>query len=212
SQVNGADVSYSYIVKYSGGSGRGDTLPMLIALHGNGDTTKGFYKTALDEYTTSARIVLIKAPIPYGRGSAWPIAPDIVPYGDALSQVVEKLTNKYPTTGKPILLGFSGGGIMAYYQAVQHGDDYSHIFPISGRLVKQDLGNQVAQPSSSVHAFHGKSDSVVSFSGGKKAVSVLKSKGVTIQFTEFDGGHHGVFVEMKTEITQSVEEKLEALY
>ncbi|MFW5427382.1 MAG: hypothetical protein ACKE8R_09035, partial [Methylophagaceae bacterium] len=39
SQVNGADVSYSYIVKYSGGSGRGDTLPMLIALHGNGDTT-----------------------------------------------------------------------------------------------------------------------------------------------------------------------------
>lgn len=211
-QVDGSDVSYSYIVNYSGGSSSGDTLPMLIALHGDGDTTDYFFESALDQYTSSVRIITIQAPIPYGRGSRWPQgASSIVPYGEALSLVVEQLTNKYPTTGKPVLLGYSGGGIMAYYQALQHGNYYSHIFPISGRLTQQDIGDQTGQTSSNVHAYHGKSDSVVSFSSGMSAVKILESEGATVDFTPFDGGHHGIFAEMKSEITHAVEEKLESL-
>jgi hypothetical protein len=67
--VPDSDVSFGYIVKYSGSGGRGDHLPMLVALHGNGDTAKHFYNTALDLLNVPARIVLIKGPMP---GNAWP--------------------------------------------------------------------------------------------------------------------------------------------
>lgn len=213
SQIDGVDVSYNYIVRYSGGKSSG-TLPMLIVLHGNSDTTENFFKTALDTYSTPARIILIQAPISYRSGNSWPRASSVIPYGDTLNLVVEKIRIKYPTNGKPVLLGFSGGGTMAYYQAVQHSDDYSYIFPVSGNLSKQDLGNQIGhdQPSAGIHAFHGENDQVVSFSGGKSAVKLLKSQGASIRFTPFNGGHQGIFREMKPVITRAVEERLETLF
>lgn len=111
------DVTFGYIVKYSGNGTRNDKLPMLVALHGNGDTAKNFYNTALDQLHTPARIVLLKGPISRGRGSAWPWSiADLTRYGKAVSEAIDLLTVRYPTERKPILLGFSGGAMMAYYQ------------------------------------------------------------------------------------------------
>jgi hypothetical protein len=116
------DVTFSYVVKYSGNAGSGDELPLLVALHGDGDTAKNFYKTALSQISVPARIILIKGPLPYGSGNAWPDTVDgYAKYGKAVSEAVEMILLKYPTSGKPVLLGFSGGACMAYYQAVKHG-------------------------------------------------------------------------------------------
>ena len=206
------DVSFSYIVEYSGNSGRSDTLPMLIALHGNGDTAQNFYETALDQYGVPIRIVLLKGPLSYSGGDAWPwTAEDMALYGPAVSEVAEMLALKYPTMGKPVLLGFSGGGIMAYYQAAKHGNSYSYIFPVSGQLSKDLLGNKFFSTGAGTFAFHGKRDNVISISGGKKAASILRENGVKVKFTEFDGGHLGIFSGMKTKITQAVERKLSSL-
>lgn len=162
------DVSFGYIVKYSGNSGRSDLLPMLVALHGNGDKAKNFYNTALDQLNVPARIILLKGPLSYGGGGAWPwTAADFNKYGKAISEAIELLVHKYPTKGKPILLGFSTGGMMAYYQAVKHGDVYSYIFPVSGQLSKELLGDESSSPGAEVFAFHGKNDNVISISGGK---------------------------------------------
>ena len=129
------DVSFSYIVKYSGNSGSSDTLPMLVVLHGNGDTPKNFYETALDQLNTPARIVLLQGPFDQGGGSAWPWnADNFAQYGKGVSEAASLLAVKFPTIQKPVLLGFSGGGMMAYYQAIKHGDSYSYIFPVSGQL------------------------------------------------------------------------------
>jgi len=185
---------------------------MLVALHGNGDTPENFYATAMDELNVPARIILFKGPMPYGRGSAWPwSASDFGQYGNALIEATEMLAVKYPTTGKPVLLGFSGGGAMAYYQAIIHGNKYSHIFPVSGQLSRQQLGSEVSDPGAQVTAYHGTSDTVVSSGGGKAAVKLLKAEGVSARLTEFKGGHHGVFTNMKRRITQAVEEQLLSL-
>lgn len=199
------NLSFSYIVKYSGNGGRNHSLPMLVALHGNGDTAKNFYNTALDQLNSSARIVLLKGPISHGTGSAWPwSAADFAQYGRATNEAIELLTLKYPTLQKPILLGFSGGGMMAYYQAVKYGNNYSYIFPVSGRLSNDLLGEKPFRQGAKVLAFHGKKDSVVSFNSGKQAVNILQENGVKVEFVEFDGGHHGIFTDMKPEITKAV--------
>lgn len=207
------DLSFSYMVKHLGDTSKNDTLPMLVALHGNGDTVENFYDSALDQFTAPMRLILLKGPISRSsRGSSWPWnATDFEFYGKAISEAVELLAAKFPTTDKPILLGFSGGGMMAYYQAVNYGDKYSYIFPVSGNLSYDQLGEEESNPGAPVHAFHGKSDSVVSFSGGKKAVKILEEQGVEVEFTVFKGGHHGIFIEMKSQITQDIEEKIDSL-
>jgi len=207
--VPDSDVSFGYIVKYSGNGGRSDNLPMLVALHGNGDTAENFYNTALDQLNVPARIVLIKGPI---SGNAWPwTAAEFAQYGKPLSEAIESLALKYPTLGKPILLGFSGGGTMAYYQAAKHGNKYSYIFPVSGQLSKGLLGDGSYEPGAEVFAFHSTGDSIISISGGKNAVNILQENGVSVELTEFAGGHLGIFNNMKAEITQVVEQKLESL-
>jgi len=200
------DVTFSYIVKYPDGVSKSDTLPMLVAFHGNGDTAKGFYESALNEYSAPVRIVLLKGPLRYGKGKAWPWdASGLLKYGDAVNEVIRSLAIKYPTKGKPAVLGFSGGGEMAYYQAVMHGSDYSYVFPISGRLSGENLPKRLSNPGAIVYAFHGRKDQVVAFSLGQKAVSILQKNGVRTVLTEFDGRHQGIFLSMKTPITNTVE-------
>jgi predicted esterase len=206
------DVSFSYIVKYSGDGGRNDNLPMLVALHGNGDTAKNFYDTALDQLNTPVRIVLLKGPIPHSGGSAWPWSDaDYTQYGKAINEAIGLLALEYPTIQKPILLGFSGGGMVAYYEAVKHGNSYSYIFPVSGQLSNNLLGEKPFKTGAKVFAFHGKKDSVISVSGGRKAVHILQENGVEVEYVEFDGDHHGIFTDMKREITQAIEQKIQSL-
>ncbi len=212
-RVSSNDLGFSYIVKYSGEvQSTSDYLPMLIALHGDGDTVENFYETAFDTINVPARIILIRGPISHECGSVWPYSiAQFEEYGKAFSKAVDILSIKYPTTGKAILLGFSGGGGMAYYQAVKQGDSYSYIFPISSLLSKEKLGSTSSKPSAKVYAYHGKSDEVIAFSEGKKTVNLLKKNKVSVCFTEFESGHHGLFAEMKSEITQAIEKKLKSL-
>ena len=206
------DVSFSYIVKYSGDVNKNDYLPMLVALHGNGDTAQNFYNTALNEFHVPARIILLQGPLPYDTGNAWPrYAEEFKEYGKALSEAVELLSQKYLTSGKPILLGFSGGGMMAYYQAVKHGNSYSYIFPVSGQMTKKMLGSELSEIGANIHAFHGRNDSVISIGGSKNALKILHEKGAEANLTAFDGNHHGIFTNMKRTIMLCIEEKLEIL-
>ncbi len=203
---------YDYVIKYSG-SGNDDTsLPMLITLHGDGDTPEHFYETALDLFKTPARIIIFKAPKPFSGGRAWPWDPAHVQEASSEMDVaVRKLTLKFPTTGKPVLLGMSGGGRMAYYQALKYGNNYSYVFPISGMLSQEYLADNSSTPGAKVFAYHGKSDDVVSFGSGMNAAKLLREHGVDVKFTKFNGGHLGIFTNMKSEITQAIEQKLNTL-
>ena len=208
-RVSSNDVSYDYIVKYSGGAHKRDTLPLLIALHGNGDTPQNFYRTALDMLAQPARVILLKGPVVRSLGSAWPwSAAEFEQYGEAFGEAVSALAVQYPTRGKPVLLGFSGGGMMAFYQALKRGDIYAAIFPVSGQLNQEMLGEGSIRTGASVFAYHGSADRVISIAGAKNAIALLHSSGVVAELTEFNGGHHGIFNNMKAQITQTVEQVL----
>ena len=203
-------VKFDYVVRLTGDAGGKDRLPWLVALHGNGDTAGHFFDTALNQISVPARVVLIKGPLPYGTGKAWPWSPeDFETYGDAVHEAIVELTNRYPTAGEPVLLGFSGGGMMAWYQAARHGESYASVFAISGRLDEKQLGGTVVASDAPVYAWHGRGDSVVPVGGGKHAAKLLRASGMDVRFNEFEGGHLGIFQDVKLQITQQVERELD---
>lgn len=203
---------FSYIVKYSGRGSSGDELPMLIGLHGNGDTPKNFSNTAVDAVNSSARIILLKGPIKMGTGSSWPWRKDQFDrYGEVINKAIEKLTYKYPTKGKPVVLGYSGGGGMAYYLALAHGDKYSMIVPVSGKLDESVMRSIEPSPGAKVIAYHGKNDQVVSYIGGVSSAEFLNDMGVKTEFISFKDGHHGIFYAMKSQISEMIDNQLFSL-
>lgn len=208
-------LSFEYVVHYSDNAEKNDALPLLIALHGNGDTPENFIETALDQFRKPIRIVLLKGPISMGmNGGAWPSHPEeLKEYGEAINEVAGLLSGEYNTKGKPMVLGFSGGGAMAYYLASTHPDQYSYIFPISGRLSEAVLKGQVSPERGHVrvYAFHGIQDRVVSVREGRKAVALLKERQVSVTLKEFKGGHQGIFTNVKSDITQLIETKMQNL-
>jgi phospholipase/carboxylesterase len=208
-KVGPANVEIEYVVKYTGRADSSDLLPMLVALHGNGDTPNNFFKTALDKISAPSRVLLLKGPLKYGSGASWPWSKaEFDQYSVLINEAVETLRIKYPTKGKPVLVGYSGGGMMAYYSALHFGSTYSYIFPISGNLRN---GFDMSVPldiEAEVIAYHGKSDEVVAFGGGVSAVNTLIDKGVQVEFVEFNQGHHGLFYAMKTDISTMIDNKL----
>jgi len=205
----GSDVSFRYRVEYTGGAGRRDRVPLLVALHGNGDKPEHFFETALDGIETPARVVLIQAPIPTGvGGGAWPMdTAGVRRYGPALASAIRVLTEEFPSAGRPVVFGFSGGAVMAYYLAAAYPERYGAVVPVSGRLTADmiDAVPALSESSAEVYAFHGSQDRVIGIAGGRAAAGLLESRGIRVRFSVFDGGHLGVFTNAKPAIQRVLE-------
>lgn len=68
------NLSFRYIVKYPGREKAWLDLPMLIALHGDGDSVDNFYRTVLHMFSASVRIILIEGSIVHECGMVWPLS------------------------------------------------------------------------------------------------------------------------------------------
>ncbi len=195
-----SEQEFEYIVRITGTGSSPDALPMIIALHGQGDTPEKFFETLLNKFDQPARFVILKGimDFPGGRwgGRGWPMdAEGLRRCGDALSDAIPVLLERFPTEGKPIVLGFSSGGILAYYMAAYHGEQFSYIFPLSGRLpsgLSTDESESLREKAKII-AFHGKRDQVIGFNEADRTVRNLRQSGFDVEFIAFDGGHLGVF-------------------
>lgn len=223
--VNGADVksvAYNYYEYIKGDASASSELPLIIALHGDGDTPKNFFDTMwsdeLSQVRISAvRIIILKGPYAMNSsqwgGARWPWEPnEIKKYGDAISNAAVKLAMQYPSKGKPILVGFSGGACMAYYLAARHSDQFSTIIPLAGRL---SAGIQIdvrfAGSSAIIHAMHGKSDAVIGFGEGQSAVERLAEAGLPATLEEVPGNHHAFYQEAHDRFFGVVQEAIDRL-
>ncbi len=197
--------SYKYIYKTID-QGYNQGRPLIIGLHGDGDTVGNFYETLLDDLDLNATIMIIQGPNAYSRGHRWPNAgPEQKLYGDALADVIQQLSIKYNSMDKPILTGFSGGGSMAYYLAATHPELFSHIIPVAG-ILRTKLVSENDIDSVKISVFHGKKDQVVPFVHGVQAVSSFKKAGYDIDFTELPGDHLSVFLDGHSVFKKLLEE------
>ncbi len=99
---------------------------------------------------------------------------------------------------------------MAYHLAVEYGEQFALVVPVSGRLAVPAPDMSTPPIDLRVHAFHGRSDHVVPFAEGRVTASKLEEHGLDVTFTEFNGGHLDLFRGMNAEIIGVIAEGLRA--
>jgi phospholipase/carboxylesterase len=204
-----------YLERITGGKRRADKLPLIIAIHGLGDRPEHFVRL-FDEFASPARLIVPYGE-PYGGGFSWfPVvrgaSPDALAAGieraaRRLDPMIRALAATRPTTGKPIVTGFSQGGMLSFAIAVLSPSSVSAAFPVSGLLPSPLWPSSWPQGTASprIEAFHGEADRVVSVLGDRQGVAKLRELGLEVVLREYAGVPHTVNAEMRRDLYAALE-------
>lgn len=170
-------------VLQTGGASEGDTLPLVIALHGRGGDP-GSMASVLARLDVQARVVVPQAPLRSGKGWAWfrpraravdqeRLGDAVRTAGDDLASLVDDVVAQHPTCGGVTVVGFSQGGMVALAYAGAHPETVDQVVAI-GAWVPEEL-----QPSSEVRVtlLHGEDDRRVPYRWAREMVQRLGAGG-----------------------------------
>jgi phospholipase/carboxylesterase len=202
-----------YVEIITGGAGPDTELPLLIALHGRGDTAEGF-ATLFHDLATPARVAVLRAPHPWGDGQAWflgarahvenraAIAAELLALADRVAATIEVIRARRPTRGRPVVLGFSQGAMLAWAVAVQQPRAVSAAFPVAGFLFPEMLANRRIEPATmpAIIAFHGDADPLVSVQEDREGALLLEKRGVRVQVRVYPNLGHALPPALRSEI------------
>ena len=190
-----------------------DALPMIVAIHGLGDEPRNF-AGLLAGLPVQARVILPRAIDDHEVGWSWfpvrardpdveALAKGIVRAADAVDAGVRRLEVSRPTLGKPIVTGFSQGGMLTFALAVRHPDHYAAAMPVGGWLPPplwpEALGDAAPPP---IVALHGDADPAVKIQPTRDAVAKLDELGANAALHEYPGIGHMIPPDMRTELHQ----------
>lgn len=190
-----------YLEYMTGGARPDERVPMIVALHPMGGDPAEFLPL-LQAYRRRARLIL-----PYGHPSGgmyiWydsvredVAAPLVTREADRIAAFLAALVAARPTVGKPLVTGFSQGGIMTFALALTHPESLTAAFPIGG-LLPPSLYPSTAlssrpRPSKlpPVSAFHGADDLAVPTKGARDSIAELRGAGYSAELREYAGVAH----------------------
>lgn len=199
----------SYVEVLTGGATLGEPLPLLVGLHGLGDRPERFIGmvAGLDRKT---RLVALRGVDPYHDGFSWfpftgkvgdPASiPGIRRSADVVANTVAELVREHPTRGKPIVVGFSQGGVLAYALATRHGAAFAAAFPV-GAFLHAPLWDEVdAAHAPPIEAFHGEADPLVTLDLATGTRDGLAARGIPVVLHTYPGVPHGVPEAVRSEL------------
>lgn len=168
-------------------------LPMVVLIHGLGDKPRASW-IVRDAYP--ARYILPQAPEPYGDGYSWfPYRigeqnPDLAQHIEAgielLSGFLREAVRKHPTYGKPIVSGFSQGGILTYGLALQHPAQLSAAHPVAGVLPEELWPEEpLSKSQPPIRAAHGGADPIIPVEPTVDMVQALAERGFDVRLRRF---------------------------
>ncbi|MFO0751065.1 MAG: alpha/beta hydrolase [Myxococcota bacterium] len=187
-----------------------ESTPLVIALHGMGDTAEGFARF-LRRLGLRARFFVARGPLPFGNfgGRQW----YEMNADDAMKQIhnrakdlltlADKVRALHPQAGKPLLLGFSQGASIALQAALEFPDSWRGVVGLSGYIATE--GGAVAPTSPMpVLVVAGTKDDIVPEARSWAAAGALERAGnKDVRRFEFDGPH---------EIPKKVIEQVQAFF
>lgn len=222
STTSGELAGVRYLEHMTGGARPDDRVPMIVALHPMGADPADMLQI-FQRYRRPGRLIL-----PYGhpRGGRYlwydsvredVAAPLVTQEADRLASALTALVAARPTVGKPLVTGFSQGGIMTFALAVTHPEALAAAFPISGRLppslYPSAALSSVPRPATlpPVAAFHGASDAAVPTQGARASISELRRAGYTAELREYAGVEHDISDEEQAEILERIGQAADGL-
>lgn len=195
-------------------------LPLIVGLHGLGDEPENFLEL-LRTLPLRARLAAARALTPYGQGYAWlpPSRPhNIDERAPAVQQAAARLTPALaalaaarPTCGRPIVIGFSQGAMVAYGLAAGPQPALGAVFPIAGYLPPSLIPNRAPAVAPRIVAMHGTADSVVSFRDDQGSIRALERAGYPIELRSYSGIGHTVSAQMRMELGELVRSAARAM-
>ena len=192
-----------FIEIVTGGARAGDELPLIIALHGRGDTAEGFAPLFRD-LPVRARVAVLRPPHAWGGGQAWflggwapadkrrPTAAELLAHADRVVATAEAIRTSRPTRGKPVVMGFSQGGMLTWAVALKHPRAFAAAFPVAGFLFPEMLEQTRVDAAGlpKIVAFHGAADPLVSADDDRRGVQLLEKRGVRVDLRIYPGVAH----------------------
>jgi phospholipase/carboxylesterase len=202
-----------YVEIVTGGAAPDAELPLILALHGRGDTADGFAHL----WTTlpaPARVAILRAPHPWGPGQAWflgarahvenrpAIAVELLALADRVAATADAIRAARPTRGRPVVMGFSQGGMLAWAVAVEHPGTFAAAFPVAGFLFPEMLDRVRVDPRAlpRIVAFHGDADPLVSVEEDRRGARLLETRGARIDLRVYPGVQHELPPAMRQEL------------
>lgn len=183
-------------------------LPLVVLLHGRGGRPSIPYAGMAGD--PPVRVFSPRAPDKLGKdGFTWfatwstsgqteLLARSIVGRADELAPAIQAYSKLRPTRGKPIVAGFSQGGILTYALVTRYPQLFAAAFPVAGWIPEANLPKPPKKGSTYplIHAMHGTIDETVPFADGRATVEALGRLGIKVEFTEVPGVAHVVTPEM----------------
>jgi phospholipase/carboxylesterase len=215
STTRGELAGVRYLEHMTGGARPDERVPMIVALHPMGGDPADLLQL-FGRYPRRGRLIL-----PYGHPSGgrylWydsvrddVAAPLVAREADRIAAALAALVAVRPTVGKPLVTGFSQGGMMTFALAVTHPEEIAGAFPISG-LLPPSLYPSAALSSEPrpatlppVAAFHGASDLAVPTRDARASIAELRRAGYTAVLCEYAGVEHDISDEELGEILERI--------
>lgn len=203
----------AYIERVIGGAPDA-RLPLLIAIHGLGDTPEAFVELFAG-FDVPVRIIAPRAPDPWPSGSSWfaiddfeGAAPTIARRAERLVQLARYVRERRPTRGRPLVTGFSQGGILSFAVAAAHPDAWQAALPIAGGLPSSMPAFRRAPKGFRVRAFHGREDVRVPYALAERTTERLRKAGTNATLIGFPGVGHAVPPALHERFTAALREEL----
>ena len=198
-------------------------LPMIVYLHGRGGRPVPPTSAYLG-LETPIRLIIPRAPDPYGDGYAW--MPVSAHHGESrslndaidtqvatLTEALDRWRRRHPTRGRPIVTGFSQGGILATVLALREPGAISHAIPLSGWLPPSFAPSSVDRYGTPVpiHHLHGADDPVLSAARSRAALTELRAKGYPVVYEELPGVGHEIAPQTLERLRALIQRAIRAL-
>lgn len=197
---------FRYLEMVTGGAESDDTLPMVIGLHGMGDEINDF-ALVYHDLPAKVRVVLPEAPVTYGDGFSWfetrvtgdqdRLTAELVAQADALAAFASGMAADRPTRGKPIVTGFSQGGVLSYVLAAHHPGAFAAAIPIGGLIPVPARPEKAPEATIPIHGLHGEADTVVALARTREGVDALKAAGFDVTLETWPDTSHTISVPMR---------------
>lgn len=164
------------------------SVPLIIALHGRGDSAEHFSAIA-------ARLApgfdwrFLDAPLPFTEGHQW-FRADQPDGGRAdLEASLRLLDAHVQAAGRTVaLVGFSQGCSVAAHYAIEHATAIRAVLCIGGALVYAHEAPREGRAPEMLFV-HGTDDPIVPIDAARRTVQLLRSRGYRAAIVEHNEGH-----------------------
>lgn len=200
------DIAYIEVV--IGAESFEDALPVVFIFHGRGGSAQlpgGPFR----RLSHPVRMIVPQAPERLGTGWAWlpvsvgsglvdRLASSLFQLGSRMAQMIREVSGERATVGRPIVTGFSQGGLVVYALALHHDDVVSHAFPLSTWLPPplEPLYRRPDLHYPPIRSMHGTDDPVIPVAPTRELAARLVERGFDVEFEEFAGVGHAMNDEM----------------